>query len=363
MVPELPRDVLWSDRPAADWEADGYPIGNGRMGAMVLAGADADVLTLNDEGLWDGRPGFDNAAAGVPDDAFDTSADGFGGYRSAGVLWIGLDRTGLERRELDLRDGVHRAIGGGVHREVFASAAADAIIVRLTAEAPASVTATIALWSDQADAPTHVDGAALAWSGALANGVQHAGRIDAVADGARVEVVAIPAPQQPFADGTTAAPAPSTAIPALRVVGAREVVLVVDVRTAWGGDAAPHAPEALRANGDRLVLAPRAHVDASSLLAAHTARHRAVMDAVDARWGDSLVDVLALPTERRIARTAAGGADPSLEQTLLVLSRYLLLASAAPSGVLPPTLQGIWNRSNQPPWACDPPDSPMAPST
>lgn len=39
-------DIIWSNNPALEW-ADGYPIGNGRLGAMVLGGAKNERVALN----------------------------------------------------------------------------------------------------------------------------------------------------------------------------------------------------------------------------------------------------------------------------------------------------------------------------
>ena len=49
--------TLWYDRPAADWEREGLPIGNGAMGAMLLGGVAADDIQFNEKTLWTGGPG------------------------------------------------------------------------------------------------------------------------------------------------------------------------------------------------------------------------------------------------------------------------------------------------------------------
>src|SRR6202046_4878787 len=51
---------LWYTKPAAQW-VDALPIGNGRLGAMVFGGgedasADKELLQLNEETLWSGKP-------------------------------------------------------------------------------------------------------------------------------------------------------------------------------------------------------------------------------------------------------------------------------------------------------------------
>ncbi len=46
---------MWSDRPA-DFFEEAYPIGNGKMGAMIYGAPNDDVLYLNDITLWTGSP-------------------------------------------------------------------------------------------------------------------------------------------------------------------------------------------------------------------------------------------------------------------------------------------------------------------
>jgi alpha-L-fucosidase 2 len=45
------------DKPAADWEREGLPIGNGALGAVVMGGVDVDHLQFNEKTLWTGGPG------------------------------------------------------------------------------------------------------------------------------------------------------------------------------------------------------------------------------------------------------------------------------------------------------------------
>ena len=59
-----------------------------------------------------------------------------------------------------------------------------------------------------------------------------------------------------------------------------------------------------------------------------------------------------MPTDARLKRYASGQADPDLEATMFYYGRYLLASSSRPGG-LPANLQGLWNDSNNPPWASD----------
>ncbi|MFD0448485.1 glycoside hydrolase N-terminal domain-containing protein [Streptomyces indonesiensis] len=49
--------TLWYAKPAADWEKEALPIGNGAMGAMVSGGVGEEKLQFNEKTLWTGGPG------------------------------------------------------------------------------------------------------------------------------------------------------------------------------------------------------------------------------------------------------------------------------------------------------------------
>jgi alpha-L-fucosidase 2 len=45
---------LWYDKPAARWEQEALPIGNGRLGAMIYGGVDHEHIQFNEDTLWIG---------------------------------------------------------------------------------------------------------------------------------------------------------------------------------------------------------------------------------------------------------------------------------------------------------------------
>ncbi|WP_431805966.1 glycosyl hydrolase family 95 catalytic domain-containing protein [Microbacterium paraoxydans] len=254
-----------------------------------------------------------------------------GGFSTAGTRAV-VDY----RRALDLEPGVHTVhfgtAQGTVLREAFASREADVLAVRFTADRPGVLDAVVSLTSHQDGTTTAADAGhrRLAFSGTMANDLSYAAVV-AVAD----------------TDGEV------TAVDAgLRVAGASTITLLLDARTdyrlsaadGWrGGAPEPAIDKALAA------AAARSWDD---LLGAHVEQVSALMARATVDWGRSADDVLALPTERRRARYAAGWADPELEQLLYAYGRYLLLSSSRPGG-LPANLQGLWNNSNQPAWASD----------
>ena len=46
---------LQYDRPAKNWN-EALPLGNGRLGAMVFGGVAQEIVQLNEDTFWSGRP-------------------------------------------------------------------------------------------------------------------------------------------------------------------------------------------------------------------------------------------------------------------------------------------------------------------
>ena len=46
---------IWDDKAAVEWE-EAFPIGNGRIGAMIFGSPGSEHLQLNEESIWYGGP-------------------------------------------------------------------------------------------------------------------------------------------------------------------------------------------------------------------------------------------------------------------------------------------------------------------
>ncbi|MFI7006986.1 glycosyl hydrolase family 95 catalytic domain-containing protein [Streptomyces sp. NPDC050145] len=239
-------------------------------------------------------------------------------------------------RALDFSRGVHvsrfGAPGRRVLREAFASRSADVMVFRYTSDDDRGLAGTISLASAQQDAPTTADGAArrIAFHGAMGNGLRHACAVRVVDTDGEFD-----------ADGTV-----------LRFKNCTRLTLLLDARTDYRLDAAAGWRGADPGPAVAAALDKAATRSYDALRDEHTAATRALTSRVSVDWGTTGDAVLALPTDARLARYAAGGEDPTLEQTMFHLSRYLLISSSRPGG-LPANLQGLWNDSNSPAWASD----------
>lgn len=112
--------TLWYTQPASKWDAEGLPIGNGRIGAMMMNGITKDRIQFNEQSLWSG----DNNGDG----GYDTGDHGFGSYRNFGEYVIDFDHSGHVtnyKRALDIITGIQttsfESNGITFTREAFAS--------------------------------------------------------------------------------------------------------------------------------------------------------------------------------------------------------------------------------------------------
>lgn len=159
---------LWYRQPAADW-VEALPVGNGRLGAMVFGGIARERIQFNEDTVWSGGP-HDYARPrahvhlgtlrrllyeGKQKEAEDLAMRKFmsiplrqKAYQAFGDLLLtfpGIPAGAVTRyrRALDLDSAVAAlefASGGTTwRREVFASHPAQAIVVRLEADQPGSV--------------------------------------------------------------------------------------------------------------------------------------------------------------------------------------------------------------------------------
>ena len=353
---------LWYSRPAADWEREALPIGNGSLGATVFGGAPSERIQLNEKTLWTGGPGsaegYDHGdwtaprpgALAAVRQRIDTAGEvtpeqvagllgqprrGYGAYQRLGDIHLGLAHPRPDpgyRRELDLSTAMARVryqAGQVTHqREFFASYPHQAIVGRLWAETPGAVTLTVSLAPAPAGANLTVTGGLLVAHGALAdNGLRYETRVLVRAEGGRL-----------VSGGDR-----------VTVTGADAVTLIVvagtDYAPVWPHYRGPDPAPRLAARLDAAAATPY-----EKLRAAHIADYRALADRVSLDIGQTDPG---LPTDELLARYGAGGAaDRWLEALHFAYGRYLLISSSRP-GSLPANLQGVWNDSDTPAWSAD----------
>ncbi|MFE5340877.1 glycoside hydrolase N-terminal domain-containing protein [Isoptericola sp. NPDC056578] len=346
---------LWYPRPAAAW-LEALAVGNGRLGAMVFGGVATETLMLNEDTVWAGGPhdyADPGGAEALPEirrllaeerwaDAQRLADARFMGrpteqmqYQPVGDLHLtfpGLtDDVAQYRRSLDLTTAVTTTtfVADGVRhtREVFASHAAQAIVVRLRADAPGAVSVDAAFTSLQETTTLAHDGRTLALEGRSGE-----------AEGLEGEVRFVALARAVAEGGSVVCDEAS-----LRVRGADAVTLLVTIGTSHrsyldvGGDPFEQAgPPLERASVKGFGVLRRAHVR----------DHQELFGRVDLDLGAS--SAADLPTDERVAAFRAGG-DPQLAALYYQFGRYLLISSSRTPGQ-PANLQGLWNAEMLPAW-------------
>ena len=352
-APEASGLQLWYRRPPPRWD-HGIPLGNGRLGAMIVGDARRERIQLNESSLWMGATrDRDNPEAlahlpevrrllfaGLPQEAAALAERKLMGrpsrlesYQTLGDLRLQFEHPGAPedyRLELDLDTAVARvsytADGVRFVREAFASAPDQVVVVRLSADRPGRLSFSAFLDRSQDTVTTVVAPDRMDLVGGLGGGkgLAFQASLKILAEGGRLE---------PFVER-------------IAVDGADAVTLVVAAATAYKG-ADP------RVECER-HLETAAAKPYAGLRADHVADYQRLFRRVDLRLGKrQAADPLSgLPTDQRLDRVTTGATDRGLERLYFQFGRYLLISSSRPGG-LPANLQGLWNDSLNPPWDSD----------
>ena len=364
--------TLWYKQPAEKW-TDALPIGNGRLGAMVFGGVNAERLQLNDDTLWSGAPRpWNNPDAKqhleevrhlVLDQQDYVGADRVckqmqGPYNQSyqpladlHLEWQPSGEIAGYRRELDLDTAIARVtfhVGRFQFvREAFVSAPDQVIVVRWSTTDPVGLSLTAGIDSpvqSQAEAgesgvlrltgkaPSHVEpnyvrsDNAVVYDSAEGKGMRFEARVEAIAEGGAVT-----------ADGNR-----------VRVEKARAVTILIAAKTGYRGyDRAPDLPAAEIAAACRAQLEAARRRGFTELRTAHISDHQNLFRRVSVQLPRR--EAANLDTGERL-RAFAKQPDPDLAALYFQYGRYLLIASSRP-GSQPANLQGIWNDQVRPPWS------------
>jgi len=319
-------DVLFLDRPAANWEKEAFPLGNGRLGCMVFGGVEEERIQFNVDSLWTG----DENLTG------NYRASGMGFYQNFGNLYVALDADGPAtkyRRELNLSKAVCRVSyeqdGTEFVRETFCSHPSQVIVSRMTANGKGRYSGRIRLVGAHEE-KTSAERDRLSFTGTLTNGMEYEAQALVSADGGTVN--------------TDEDALVFSGCDSLTIVLAAGTSYVMDYAKKWKGEH-PHAP--VTSQVDRAAQESYAR-----LLTTHIEDHQSLYNRVAVDFGKTEAAQLALPTDQRLQAIREGKPDPQMDALLFQYGRYLLIACSRP-GSLPANLQGLWNDRNNPPWHAD----------
>lgn len=359
LQPDRASTLLWYRQPAEHW-IEALPVGNGRLGAMVFGRPGEERIQFNEDTRWSGGPYEPVAECSAEHLAEVRRAIFAGEYRLANklfgrhlmgspieqqkfqsfgdlVLDFGGGKVENYHRQLDLDSAIAatRFTREGVThvREVFVSPIDQAIVVRLTADKPGSISFSAELrgirntsHSNYANDVFTMDGLGderLILKGKSADylGIEgklrYEAQLQAKADGGGMRMV----------DDR------------LVVTGADQVTLYLAAATNFVNYQDVGADPHQRVEAVLVDLEKRTY---ETILSEHLAEHRRLFRRVSVDFGAGPGS--ALPTDERVALT-----DPALAALVVQFGRYLLITSSRP-GSQPANLQGIWNEEMNPKW-------------
>lgn len=353
---------LFDRKPAEKWN-EAYPIGNGRLGAMIFGQPGYERIQLNEDSVWYGQPMdrinpeakqhmpeirelirsgkipeaerlMKRTLSGIPQSQRP--------YETAGDLWIDweqtVDASGGYERELNLNHAVVRSTASGKNgktvKSYFASAADQVIVIH--AEAPEngklSCSALLSRSRFYETVEKISDDTIMMHVSCGEGGVHLVVAVKAVASGGSVHVVGEHLCAED-ADAVTFYVAAETTfycgeegeLPEYAATADKEVLTVIKETLKQQKVHKVHIMRALK----RVNAA--AEKGYTRILEDHTADYRQLFDRVKFRLSGNDVEKL------------------EYTKTYFDYGRYLLISSSRP-GTLPANLQGIWNEEIAPSW-------------
>ncbi|GAA6767072.1 glycoside hydrolase family 95 protein [Flavobacterium sp. CGRL1] len=364
-------------QPAIEW-TEALPIGNGTLGAMVFGRVDSELIQLNEATLWSGGPvqknvnpdAFQNLTlirealkAEDFDKAYNLTKNMQGAYSESfmplGDLLLTQDlggkKTDFYNRSLDIQTGLavtnFKVDGVNYKREIFASAPAKCIVMKLSADQLKKLSVSIdasSLLKNQKEiqnqslvlkgkAPSHADPNYIDYNKEPVIYDDPAG-----CRGMRFELIVKPI----IKDGTVSYEGNKIVIK-----NASEIVLFISAATSFNGfDKCPDSQ-----GKDEHAFAENPIKKASvkkydNLVKEHLQDFQKLFNRVSLQLNEKETNKSNLPTDIRLEQYAKGEKDAGLEALFFQYGRYLLISSSRTHNA-PANLQGIWNNKLRAPWS------------
>lgn len=364
-------------QPAIEW-TEALPVGNGTLGAMVFGRVDSELIQLNEATLWSGGPvkknvnpdAFQNLTlireALKNEDfekAYNLTKNMQGPYSESfmplGDLILNQDFNGQKtesyNRSLDLQTGLattnFRVNGVNYKREIFASAPAKCIVIKLSADQLKKLSFVIdasSLLKNQKSikdkalvlkgkAPSHSDPNYIDYNKEPVVYEDASG-----CRGMRFELIIKPIVK----DGEISVEGNN-----LVIKKASEILLFVSAATSFNGfDKCPDSEgkdEHLLAESPIKKAVTKKY---DNLLKEHITDFQKFFNRVSLKLNEKENNKSNLPTDVRLEQYSKGEKDTGLEALFFQFGRYLLISSSRTHNA-PANLQGIWNNKLRAPWS------------
>lgn len=344
-------EVIYFDEPAGPWEA-AFPLGNGRIGAMVFGRKGKERIALNEETFWSGKPKDGNnpgAKAALPkarkallagkyEEAIPHILEMQGPYSQSylplGDLWLdfqGDTSATYYERTLDIATGLTRTKymqdGTTYERELFVSHPDQVMLMRLTAKGEGSLDFDASLTSKVRGMAKLPEKGLLYWEGRAPGHAdpsylgdrENAIRYDLPGMKAGMWLKVLVGQEHLVEDA-------GLSFPALSIRKAKEVVLVFSAKTSFKEFLAGDLEADVPASGlEKLGLKSYA-----SLKEAHVNDYQALYQRVNFDLGFN--EQVSIPIDERLIAYDQGGLDSGLESLMFQFGRYLMISASRPGG-------------------------------
>lgn len=337
---------IWFERPTHEWE-EGMPIGNGRLGAMILGNVQEEKIDLNEDSIWYGGPKDrinPNAKASLAEIrnllfegqiakaqslarmAMTSTPQYINPYVPSGYAWLFFEghQGGYNayKRVLDLDEAIvqidYTCQDKHYTREYLASAVDGVIAIQLGCDTPQGLSFSVNLNRRPYEFATFAIGTQMiALEGECGKeGITFTTVMGATSPDGAIQTI-----------GNF-----------LKVEGATEATLYIATETSFRESA--HQTVAIdrvrQALTKGYIQIKEAHIKDYQRL---NQRNALILETKD----------IQLPTEEWLAKCRGEELANGLMELIYAFGKYLLIASSR-RGTLPSNLQGIWNQSHTPSW-------------
>ncbi|MNF60113.1 hypothetical protein D3C84_417200 [compost metagenome] len=361
--------VLWYNQPAEFFE-ESLVLGNGKLGATVFGGVNADKIYLNDATLWSGEPVNTNmnpeAYKNIPAirealknenyklaDELNKKIQGKNSesYAPLGTMEISNHHAGkasVYYRELDISNAVSKVSyeidDVKFTREYFVSEPDQIMVIKLTSSQKGALNFDIN------------SNSLLKFKTEVKNNVLTMNGVGPIHENPGYPVIPSFLLEKDRGtrfttlirikntDGTI-----ESSNNSLGLKNGTEALVFVSIATSFNGFDKNPATEGVN---DKAIASEKLNKAFSKsfdqLKRAHIADYQKFYNRVSLNlWKTTAPD---LPTDERLLRYSEGKEDKNLEILYFQYGRYLLISSSRTKGV-PANLQGIWNPHLNPPWS------------
>ncbi len=369
-APEQTNNLkLWYNQPATDWQSEALPIGNGYTGAMFFGGIEKEQIQFTEGTLWSGGPGSGEAYdygikkgawkhlaevrrlldEGKMDEAHELanreltgsmhknkdSKSQFGNYgaqQTMGDFFVEAHHKGEPLnyvRELDIENAEgkvsYKINDVNYSRTYFASYPAKTLVYHF--ESDKATDYSINFETPHKKNSETFTNSVYSFKGEVANNeMQFETCLKIESDGTIN-----------FADGK------------IKVARANYINMYHVAATDYINKYPEYKGNDYQADNKK-VLQNIKGKSYEKLYAEHRKDYKSLYDRVTLELGDNVRD--SIPTDVRLVEYADGIDDFGLEELYFQFGRYMMIAASRP-GTMPMNLQGKWNNSTNPAWACD----------